>query len=64
MSKIIEVLVAADGSTKVETKGFSGPECQQASRFVEVALGHRVGEQRTAEFYGTRQTVKQRESQS
>ena len=63
MNKTIEVIVAPDGSTKVETKGFAGADCQQASHFVETALGRRVGEQRTAEFYSTRATAEQRESQ-
>ena len=51
--KSIEVIVASDGSTRVETKGFSGAECQQASRFLETALGQRVEESLTPEFYET-----------
>ena len=63
MNKTIEVIVAPDGSTTVETKGFAGTECQQASHFVEVALGRRVGERLTEEFYTARATTEQRESQ-
>ena len=51
--KSIEVIVASDGSTRVETKGFSGAECQQASRFLETALGRRIEESLTPEFYET-----------
>ena len=51
MTKIIEVIVSPTGETKVETKGFAGAECQQASRFVEVALGQRKSEQLTAEYH-------------
>ena len=52
MSKIIEIIVAPDGSTKVVTKGYSGGECRQASRPFEDALGARQSEELTAEFYG------------
>lgn len=49
--KVIEVIVAADGSTRVETKGFNGAECKQASRFLETALGRRIDETLTSEFH-------------
>jgi hypothetical protein len=49
--KTIEITVSPTGQTRVETKGFSGAECRQASQFVETALGQRTGEQLTAEFY-------------
>jgi hypothetical protein len=51
--KTIEITVDPRGGTKVETKGFSGAECREASRFVEQALGARASEQLTAEFYQT-----------
>ena len=41
MNKIIEIIVAPNGQTKVETKGFTGNQCQQASKFIEQALGKR-----------------------
>lgn len=49
--KVIEITVRPDGQTKVESKGFAGPECRQASEFLEKALGRRTGEQLTAEFH-------------
>ena len=51
MNKTIEITVGPKGETKVETKGFTGAECRDASRFVEQALGQRTAEQLTAEFY-------------
>lgn len=51
MSKTIVLLVAPDGTSRVETKGFAGTDCQNASRFLETALGVRHGEELTAEFY-------------
>jgi len=51
MSKTIAIIVAPDGSSRVETKGFSGSDCQAASRFVEQALGKSTGEQLKPEFY-------------
>ncbi|MCC9608560.1 DUF2997 domain-containing protein [Blastopirellula sp. JC732] len=51
MSKTIEIIVAPDGGTRVETKGFTGADCRQASQFVESALGQRTGEELTGAFY-------------
>ena len=47
----IEIIVAPDGSTRLQTHGFSGSTCRDASRFVEEALGRRRGEMLTAEFH-------------
>ena len=58
MTKLIEVIVSPTGETKIETKGYSGSSCRDASRFIEEALGQRVGEHLTAEFHQT-QTTKQ-----
>ena len=51
MKKTIEITVSPTGETKVETKGFSGGECRDASRFVEQAMGQRTAEQLKGEFY-------------
>ena len=49
--KTIEITVDPKGQSKVETKGFSGAECREASKFVEQALGQRTAETLTAEFH-------------
>ncbi len=51
MSKIIEITVSPSGQTRIETKGFTGADCQAASRFIEQALGQRQSEQVKPEFY-------------
>jgi hypothetical protein len=51
--KTIEIIVSPKGETRLETRGFAGAECREASRFVEQSLGHRSGEQPTAEFHAT-----------
>ena len=59
MKKIIRLIVSPTGETRIETKGFSGPECREASKFLEQALGQSVGEQLTAEFYQGQTTGQQ-----
>jgi hypothetical protein len=54
--KTIEIIVDPKGRAKVETRGFSGGECREASRFVEQALGTRSAETLTAEFHSGQQT--------
>ena len=64
MRKTIEIIVSPNGETQVETKGFSGSECREASRFLEQALGQQTHEQLTSEFYTTQsQQQQQREGQ-
>ena len=51
MARIIEVTVSPNGEATVQTKGYSGGECLQASKFLEQALGAAVADQKTSEFY-------------
>ncbi len=50
-SRVIEVVVASDGSSTVTTRGFTGGECRDASRFLEAALGSRKSELLTGEYF-------------
>ena len=62
MIKVIEIIVSPTGQSKVQTKGYTGSTCQQASKFIEQALGTRTGEQLTSEFYqvaGTQQVAQE-----
>ncbi len=61
--KTIEVIVAPDGQVRVETKGFSGVECRQASAKLEQALGLRGNEKLTAEFHRQSEQEPLRQSQ-
>ena len=54
--KTIEITVRPKGQTRVETSGFTGGECREASRFVEQALGTRSAETLTAEFHQGQQS--------
>ena len=51
--KTIEITVSPTGQTEVQTKGFAGGECREASKFLEEALGQRDNETLTAEFHQT-----------
>jgi hypothetical protein len=57
--KIIEITVDSKGQSRVETRGFTGGECREASRFVEQALGQRTDEKLTPEFYQSQTTDQQ-----
>ena len=56
MTRTIEIIVAPDGKTTIQTRGFVGSSCQDASRFIEQALGQRTDEKLTSEFYQAQQT--------
>ena len=62
MTKTIEVIISPQGEAKIETRGFVGSSCQQASQFLEQALGTKVADMPTTEFYQTQpqgQTIQQ-----
>ena len=50
-TQIIEVVISPQGEARVETNGFTGSSCRQASQFLEQALGATASEKLTAEFY-------------
>jgi hypothetical protein len=51
MAKTIQVIVSPKGETKIETTGFTGSSCQDATRELERALGGTVSENLTGEYY-------------
>ena len=62
--KIIEIIVSPQGETKIETKGFAGADCKQASEFLEKALGQRQAEQLTAEYHSDASHVQRQQSRT
>lgn len=59
MAKIIEVIVSPKGETTVQTQGFTGSDCLQASKFLEPSLGSITADQKTGEFYTSSRTEQQ-----
>ena len=62
--KRIEIIVAPTGETIVQTTGFTGPACRDASKFLEEALGRRAGERLTPEFHQAAQAETQNRQQA
>ncbi len=56
MIRTIEIIVAPNGQSRIETRGFTGSDCRLASDYMERALGQRTGEQLTAEFHQSTDT--------
>ncbi|WP_339612935.1 DUF2997 domain-containing protein [uncultured Rubinisphaera sp.] len=64
MNRIIEIIVSPNGQTQIETKGFVGTECRNATRFLENTLGQQTDELLKAEFHqaiSQQQQAQQRE---
>ncbi len=51
MPRVIEVLVSPAGEVRIQTRGYAGADCLEASRFLEQALGLPASEQKTAEYH-------------
>ena len=61
MGKEIILIIDMDGKSKIETKGFKGKSCIQASKFLEDALGKTIEGILKPEYYefdGSRVTSK------
>jgi len=52
--KTIDIIIAPTGASRLETKGFAGSDCQEASRLIEAALGNVTSKTMTAEFHEAR----------
>ena len=61
--KTLEITVSPTGESHIETKGFTGGECREASQFLEQALGRVTSKRLTAEFYAVREETQAREQQ-
>jgi hypothetical protein len=51
MSKTIQITISPKGETKIETQGFTGSSCQDATRALEAALGAKTSDTLTGEYY-------------
>ena len=54
----IEILVSPAGEITVEAEGYTGSTCEEATRFLEEALGLPGQRTRKAEFYSREQRNK------
>ena len=48
--RIIEIVVSPQGETTVQTKGYAGADCLEASKWLEQALGIKTIDRKTTEF--------------
>ena len=53
---MIRLIISPQGETRLETRGFTGASCREASEFLEQALGKTTREQLTSEFYQSART--------
>jgi predicted enzyme related to lactoylglutathione lyase len=49
--KSIEVLIPPDGKVQMEALGFTGADCEKATRFLEQALGWQASQKKKPEYY-------------
>jgi len=59
MARVIEVTVSPQGDVTVQTRGYAGADCVQASKFLEQALGVATADLKTAEYFHTTETTQQ-----
>jgi hypothetical protein len=61
MSRTIEVIVAPDGTLKIDAVGFQGADCEKATAFLEEALGQVTDHQRKPEYNNRRSVSRQQQ---
>ena len=52
--RAIEIIVDAQGGLKIDAVNFRGPDCEQATRFLEEALGTVTNKRKKPEYYQCR----------
>ena len=50
MKRTLEILISPTGEITIDAIGFKGPDCEQATRFLEEALGSIHVRQRKPEY--------------
>ena len=60
MSQVIEITISPDGRTTIQTKGFAGPSCRDATRLLEQAIGEVAEERLTPEFHHAQSSQEQK----
>jgi hypothetical protein len=58
----IEVKVALDGGISIDAIGFKGSDCEQATAFLEEALGVTSKRKRKVEYHQRKQTRRQQQN--
>ena len=58
-TKTIEVIVGVGGEIKIDAVGFTGADCEKATRFLEEALGQVKTSEKKPDFYRRTQTRQQ-----
>ncbi len=61
MKRTLEILISPSGEIQIDAIGFKGPDCEQATRFLEEALGAVQVRQRKPEFQQRRITQRQQQ---
>ena len=51
MKRAIEITVSPNGDISIDAIGFKGADCEQATKYLEEALGVVAQKQRKPEFY-------------
>jgi hypothetical protein len=51
MQRTIEIIISPIGEIQIDAIGFKGPDCEQATRFLEEALGVMGQKTRKSEFH-------------
>jgi hypothetical protein len=51
MNKLIQIIIDATGQIRIETQGFAGSFCREASKRLEEALGIVESDKPTSELY-------------
>ena len=61
MNRAIEVIVSPTGEIKIDAVGFKGADCEQATRFLEEALGVVNHRAKKPEYHQSRTAKRQQQ---
>ena len=59
MKPTIEIIVSASGEITIDAVGFKGADCEQATRYLEEALGQPASRTKKPEYHQSRKAGQQ-----
>ena len=55
--KQVQIKIAPDGSITIDTKGFTGADCEKATRAIETALGEKTSDKKKPDWFQSAQAT-------
>lgn len=57
--KTVQIKIAPDGGVTIDTQGFTGADCEKATKALEAAMGSKTGDKKKPDYFVSDETSNQ-----